>query len=705
MPPTDLGRRPAGGMPRTAAVASLAAVLTYAVGSGIASALQPTGYAADQQSVTDLLADGVPFRWVAVGTFVLSGLMVVLAAIALPVARSRRGVLAVGGAAVTVLGLLPRDSMAVVEAPLLGCALVALLSLACWPVAGRRAREGDRIRAGVLLALVAGLGLAAVGDLGYGAYERVLAVALLGHVALAALHAWWVAGHRLGSRPVRMAVAAVVLGAAGMVGGIVTTVVMPAHVSMQYVDIRLALSPSPSDLGRVVVPTVLGDLEAGFAGIAPGVRAFPQVKADVVTSIGSGDASLETLRPSPAELDRAIRDAAIGLGFRVGVGALVVIGLAIALRAASYSRRPRLGTALVAVTALVLALGTIAGTVAQTYRSGTPREFKASGLLGTIQQNSRVFDDVAVRSEQVAPYLRNVVALSEALRERYEPQPIGGESVLRLLLVSDIHAGNQYPLLQNLIETEQIDAVIDCGDLVNFGTVTEGEFAGVFEGIGSLGVPYVFVRGNHDATSAADDAVLRRLDRIPNVVLLQPDSTRYEEFTIAGVRIAGFNDPRWFGDDGHGSADKQAPARARWLASFAGREMPDVVVSHEPWAVQGVTGAGVLLNGHMHTAFREGNRVQAGTFTGGGPFSHYITGEAGEELRGQPSAFDVLDFGSACRVTALTRYRFSGVVEGRPAFDDVVLVNGASIDPREADPARVCSADLSANISAVPAAG
>lgn len=87
MPPTDLGRRPADGMPRTAAVASLAAVLTYAVGSGIASALQPTGYAADQQSVTDLLADGVPFRWVAVGTFVLSGLMVVLAAIALPVAR------------------------------------------------------------------------------------------------------------------------------------------------------------------------------------------------------------------------------------------------------------------------------------------------------------------------------------------------------------------------------------------------------------------------------------------------------------------------------------------------------------------------------------------------------------------------------------------------------------------------------------------
>ena len=71
-----------------------------------------------------------------------------------------------------------------------------------------------------------------------------------------------------------------------------------------------------------------------------------------------------------------------------------------------------------------------------------------------------------------------------------------------MLLVSDIHAGNQYDLMRTIVQEEGVDVVVDAGDLVNFGTVEEAEATGLFTGIESVGVPYLFVRGNHDANSA-----------------------------------------------------------------------------------------------------------------------------------------------------------------------------------------------------------
>ncbi|HEV7194399.1 MAG TPA: metallophosphoesterase, partial [Pedococcus sp.] len=107
--------------------------------------------------------------------------------------------------------------------------------------------------------------------------------------------------------------------------------------------------------------------------------------------------------------------------------------------------------------------------------------------------------------------------------------------------------------------------------------------------------------------------------------------------------------------------------------------VPDIVVAHEPAAAIDVAKAGIRINGHMHRAELDGSRVGVGTFTGGGPFSHFIAGPH-DELTGQPSAFDVATFGQDCRLTSLTRYQFRNVIEGRPAYDDVTLVNGSRIE-------------------------
>jgi predicted phosphodiesterase len=272
--------------------------------------------------------------------------------------------------------------------------------------------------------------------------------------------------------------------------------------------------------------------------------------------------------------------------------------------------------------------------------------------------------------------------------------------------------------MKAIVEEEQIDAVVDAGDLLNFGSVTEGETVGLFKGIESLGVPYVFVRGNHDANTASDNALLERLARVPNVVLLQPDRDTYTELTVGGVRIAGFNDPRWFGDDNRNNAAKQVPAREAFEASFADRPQPDLVVSHEPGAVKDVERADILVHGHMHSDSLEDNVIGVGTFTGGGPFSHFLEGTEGEELTGQPSAFDIAIFGQDCQLTSLTRYQFRNVIEGRPAYDDVTLVNGARVERAAApetdqqagqagegaEPPRTCSSLSGTSREQVPAA-
>jgi hypothetical protein len=87
----------------------------------------------------------------------------------------------------------------------------------------------------------------------------------------------------------------------------------------------------------------------------------------------------------------------------------------------------------------------------------------------------------------------------------------------------------------------------------------------------------------------------------------------------------------------------------------------------------------------MHSQALEGNRIQAGTFTGGGPFAHFTEQAPGEELTGQPFAFDVLAFDTDCRLATLTRYQYRNLIRGRPAYDDISLVNGSRVDTRPVD--------------------
>jgi hypothetical protein len=170
---------------------------------------------------------------------------------------------------------------------------------------------------------------------------------------------------------------------------------------------------------------------------------------------------------------------------------------------------------------------------------------------------------------------------------------------------------------------------------------------------------------------------------VPNVVLLQDPDGVHRELSFHGLRITGFNDPRYFGDDNKDPAAKQAPAVDAYNLAMEDEPESDLVVTHEPYAATEVARGRVVVNGHIHTPALEGSRIQVGTFTGGGVVSHFIATD-NEELTGQPYAFDLVSFGPRCALTQLTRYTYRNLIEGRPLYDNIQVVNGAMIDPRGA---------------------
>jgi hypothetical protein len=120
-----------------------------------------------------------------------------------------------------------------------------------------------------------------------------------------------------------------------------------------------------------------------------------------------------------------------------------------------------------------------------------------------------------------------------------------------------------------------------------------------------------------------------------------------------------------------------------------------------------VDSASVLINGHLHKDELEGNRIGVGTFTGGGTLTHFLVDKQGDqpgELAGQPYAFDIAVYGQDCGLTSLTRYTYRNLIQGRPVYDDVSVINGKTI--ATPGPARrTCAADLGMSSTTVTVGG
>ncbi|MGQ4430959.1 MULTISPECIES: metallophosphoesterase family protein [unclassified Streptomyces] len=314
--------------------------------------------------------------------------------------------------------------------------------------------------------------------------------------------------------------------------------------------------------------------------------------------------------------DEVARDVEHGtLDLAVRSCTAVVLG-ATTLGLAIY-RRPRR-----ALAAGGLALTLLAASGATAYATWNPKsilEPKFSGLLSSAPSlvgNARnIVTEFDVYQQELARLVTNVTKLYDVTSTlpAYQPDP----TTIRILHVSDIHLNPaSWKIIASLVEQYKVDVIVDTGDTMDHGTTAENGF---LDPIGDLGVPYVWVRGNHDSL-----ATQRYLEHIKNVHVL--DEGRAQ--TVAGVRFAGIGDPQFTPDRSTTTgADNSEELAGDQLASAlrdqrAAGTPVDIALVHEPSAARETDGeVPLVLAGHLHhegtEVMKHGTRLRIEGSTGG----------------------------------------------------------------------------------------
>jgi predicted phosphodiesterase len=234
----------------------------------------------------------------------------------------------------------------------------------------------------------------------------------------------------------------------------------------------------------------------------------------------------------------------------------------------------------------------------------------ANSLIGSAEDIAARFDAYRASLEEL---VGNVGTLYSALSAL--PAPGGTDETVALLHVSDLHLNPAgFDLVGQVVDQFQVDGVLDTGDVTDWGSTPENR---LISSVGHLGVPYVYIRGNHD--SAATAALIAGQ---PNATVL--DGTAV---TIAGIQIAGIPDPRFTPDKSTGDDDAGDD-----VLEESGAELAEVVEDLDPPAaialVHDPKQAGPLdgvvplvLAGHTHerevSELDDGTRLMVEGSTGG----------------------------------------------------------------------------------------
>ncbi|HWC11077.1 MAG TPA: metallophosphoesterase, partial [Acidimicrobiales bacterium] len=379
----------------------------------------------------------------------------------------------------------------------------------------------------------------------------------------------------------------VVFSVVGAVGGIVVA----ADVQVPIGPFTTTLLARPALDGRTRVSLApLGTirLDTHDAPLAIDVR-VEELRLDEAEAIARDPALLERFE---ADVVIDAKAALRALAVRTVLAALLG-GLVAALVSSLAWRSLLVG----GVVSSVLVAGVLAATLA-TWQAEALAEPHYTVLL-TIATNA-VGDGEAVIERfgeyraQLAELVENVITLYGvgANLPSFDPS----KATSRLLHVSDVHLNPQaFDLMRRVVAQFDVDAVVDTGDTTDWGSEPESQ---LLDQIPQLGVPYVWVRGNHDS-GLTQDAVAAKT----NSVVLDGEARE-----VAGLRMWGIGDPRFTPDKSQPvgkevERDQAAEAAPRVAAALAGAMPPpvDVVVVHDA-RVAAAAGdlTPLVLAGHTH---------------------------------------------------------------------------------------------------------
>ncbi|OLB66032.1 MAG: hypothetical protein AUI10_04170 [Actinobacteria bacterium 13_2_20CM_2_72_6] len=255
-----------------------------------------------------------------------------------------------------------------------------------------------------------------------------------------------------------------------------------------------------------------------------------------------------------------------------------------------------------------LALLIVAGSGAFAFLTFRPNSVEEPQYHGLLSNAPAVIGDARSIANRFDAYKAELQRLVNNVSRLYGTvstlpvyQPDSG--TIRALHVSDLHLNPAaWPLIQTVVQQYQINVVLDTGDINDWGSAMESSFV---DSIGTLNVPYVYIRGNHDSVLTAAAIAKQR-----NAVVLENSVKK-----VAGLTVAGIGDPRFTPDkstSGHADHVVGAPAHqesdalaasADTLASTirAQTGKVDLALVHDPASAGGLAGAvPLVLCGHLH---------------------------------------------------------------------------------------------------------
>ena len=298
------------------------------------------------------------------------------------------------------------------------------------------------------------------------------------------------------------------------------------------------------------------------------------------------------------EVSADLRDAVEQVAWLTALAA-VGGGTAASLLVLRSRREPLIALGL--STVLVAATG---GLAAATWRPEALSQPTYTGLL--VNANSLIgsAQDLVARFDAYRSSLEDLVANVSTLYSTLStlPPPGGAGDSVTLLHVSDIHLNPAgFDLVQQVVTQFDVDGVLDTGDITDWGTQPENT---LISRVGTLGVPYVFTRGNHDSTVTAQ------------LVAAQPNATVLDDSaaTVGGIEIVGTPDPRFTPDPNADDGVETLQQTGEDLAEFV-EGLPDppaIAMVHDPEQAPPLDGVvPLVLAGHTHE--REVTRLDGGT--------------------------------------------------------------------------------------------
>lgn len=370
---------------------------------------------------------------------------------------------------------------------------------------------------------------------------------------------------------------------------------------------------------------LLVEARVGFSLTGDSVIDVPPLGSIVIDSHdGPLRLSAEVVRLDPAVTESALSGGGIdttlgevggqvrGILLKAYLQAMAAAVIGASLAVLVVWRRPRRAAVTAAVVAGVLVLGAAAG--AATWNNRSLSEPRYTGLLVFVPQvvgnAGDIVDNFTQYGDQLGDLVTNVAKLASTLQSLPTlPQDAGS---IRVLHVSDIHLNpSVWPIMRSIIEQYDVDLMVDTGDIADHGTQAENQ---LLTPIGSLGVPYVYIRGNHDSASTA-----AAIADIPDTYVLDD-----EIVDVAGLTIAGIGDPRFTPDRSTESDDAAVVDSGQQLASTieASSDRVDFALVHDPAAAEPLAGVvPLVLAGHTHERderdLGEGTKLLVQGSTGG----------------------------------------------------------------------------------------